>query len=88
MDLLDVVCEVQRICEKNEACGDCPLREFRDICDVLYADGEDLKRFDRFQKKLRREAKREEYEEQWKKEAADPAPTSSTEPVTSGNSPG
>ena len=90
MDLLSVARETTRICNRHETCGDCPLRLYMDLCDALYADEKELEKLEQYEKKLIREAKREEYEEQWKeaKEAADPAPTSSTEPVTLESSPG
>lgn len=88
MDLLSVARETTRICNRHETCGGCPLRPYMGLCDALYADEKEMEKLEQYVKKLIREAKREEYEEQWKKEAADPAPTSSTEPVTLESSPG
>ena len=76
MELLEIVLQVQKICDEHVACRRCPLNEFQDICTVLCADGaEDMRRFERFIKKVRKEEKvaiyRKEQHETTRKEMCD-----------------
>ena len=62
MELTEVVCEITEICNRNDSCARCPLREYVDICDKLYADGlDELSRFSKLERKLRKEFKRAQY---------------------------